>query len=310
MYKRSYFLFYTLIFLLSIFATSSETAEVKIVAKINNNIITNFDLVNEKKYLLALNKNFQNLDKKTIENISKESVIRENIKKIELKKYYELGNINEIFDNSIRQIYINLGLKDLENFKNYLKTEDLEFEDVYKKIEIETLWNQLIYTKYNQKLIINEKDLEAEILKNKKKQKQIKFSEILFSFEKKEEIMIKYKKIVNDLKTENFSEIVPKYSISDSVKNSGSLDWVNENILSNRIKSKIKDLKINDISQPIIIPSGALVLKIDDIRIIEKKIDLEKELKKSIEYEINNQLNNYSLIYYNKIKNNLIINEL
>ena len=62
-------------------------------------------------------------------------------------------------------------------------------------------------------------------------------------------------------------------------------------------------------SQPIIIPSGALILKIDDIKFVDAEIDLEKELEKSIQYEINNQLNNYSVIHYNKIKNKQIINE-
>ena len=128
----------------------------------------------------------------------------------------------------------------MEKFKNYLNDEKLKYKNVYMKIEIESLWNQLIYSKYNERLIINKKDLEREILKNKKKQKFIKFTEILFSFDKKEEINLKYDQILNDLKTNSFSEIVAKYSISDSAKNSGSLDWVNENIYRSELKIKSK----------------------------------------------------------------------
>ena len=309
MIKRNFYLFCFLFLLLNCIHTFSKANEIKIIAKIGNDIITNIDLEDEKKYLIALNKNLQNLENETLAKIAKESLIRENIKKVELLKYYNLGQKNNFFDNAITQIYKNLGFESLEGFKNYLNDEKLKYKNVYMKIEIESLWNQLIYSKYNERLIINKKDLEREILKNKKKQKFIKFTEILFSFDKKEEINLKYDQILNDLKTNNFSEIVAKYSISDSAKNSGSLDWVNENILSNRIKNKIKNLKINEVSQPIIIPSGALILKVDDIKFVKDEINLEKEIEKSIQYEINNQLNNYSIIHYNKIKNKQIINE-
>ena len=309
MIKKNFFLVFFLFFLINFILTFSKANEIKIIAKVGNNIITNIDLIEEKKYLITLNKNLQNLDNETLNRIAKESLVRENIKKFELLKYYNLGDKNKFFDNSIIQIYKNLGFENLEKFKNYLKSEDLKYENVYKKIEIETLWNQLIYSRYNERIIINKKNLEKEILKNKKKQKFLKFSEILLSFDKKEEINLKYDQILNELKSNTFSEIVAKYSISDSVKNLGSLDWVNENILSNRIKNKVKNLKIDEISQPIIIPSGALILKVDDIKFVKEDIDLEKELEQSIQYEINNQLNNYSVIHYNKIKNKQIINE-
>ena len=309
MIKKNFFLVFFLFLLINFILTFSKANEIKIIAKVGNNIITNIDLIEEKKYLITLNKNLQNLDNETLNRIAKESLVRENIKKFELLKYYNLGDKNKFFDNSIIQIYKNLGFENLEKFKNYLKSEDLKYENVYKKIEIETLWNQLIYSRYNERIIINKKNLEKEILKNKKKQKFLKFSEILLSFDKKEEINLKYDQILNELKSNTFSEIVAKYSISDSVKNLGSLDWVNENILSNRIKNKVKNLKIDEISQPIIIPSGALILKVDDIKFVKEDIDLEKELEQSIQYEINNQLNNYSVIHYNKIKNKQIINE-
>ena len=309
MKKKIFYLFFILFLLYNYIHTSSKANEIKIIAKIGNNIITNIDITDEKKYLKALNKNLQNIDNETLTKIAKESLIRENIKKVELLKYYNLGEKNQFFDNAIVQIYNNLGFESLEKFQNYLNDERLTYQNVYMKIEIESLWNQLIYARYNERLIINKKDLETEILKNKKKQKFIKFTEILFSFDKKEEINSKYDQIINDLKFNSFSEIVAKYSISDSAKNLGSLDWVNENILSERIKVKIKNLKIDEISQPIIIPSGALILKVDDIKFVNAEIDLEKELEKSIQYEINNQLNNYSVIHYNKIKNKQIINE-
>lgn len=290
---------------------SHTFAEVRIITKINNQIITNIDVINEQQYLLALNKNLSNLDKEDLNKIAKESIVREKIKKIELNKIFILDQKNKAFDDAVERIYKNLSLKNLEEFKSYLKNKNLEFDQIYKKIEIETLWNQLIYTKFKDRLIIDRNSLREKLSKEFKaeKKKLIKFSEILYSYEQKDQIDEIYNKIKVDLNEKKFSEVVINYSISDSAKNNGSLDWVNLDILSDEIKEKVKNLKKGEISKPIIVPSGALLLKVDEIKIVEEKIDIEAELNKFIQFEMNNQLNNYSLIYFKKLKSNTIINE-
>ena len=305
--------FKLIIFFFIYFATnfSHTFAEVKIITKINNQIITNIDVINEQQYLLALNKNLSNLDREDLNKIAYESIVREKIKKIELNKIFILDQKNKAFDDAVERIYKNLSLKNLEEFKSYLKNKNLEFDQIYKKIEIETLWNQLIYTKFKDRLIIDRNSLREKLSKEFKaeKKKLIKFSEILYSYEQKDQINEIYNKIKIELNEKKFSEIVINYSISDSAKNNGSLDWVNLDILSDEIKEKVKNLKKGEISKPIIVPSGALLLKVDEIKIVEEKIDIETELNKFIQFEMNNQLNNYSLIYFKKLKSNTIINE-
>ena len=304
-------LFFSFFFIVHKSFFTQVNAEVRIIAKIGNNVVTNIDVINEKKYLLALNKDIRNINEDNLLLIAKDSLFRETIKKLELQKYYKLNNKNPIFDNSIKQIYESIGYTSLNEFKKYLSSQNLKYDEIYKKIEIETLWNQFIYSNFNQKVIIDKKELEKKILENNKKNKKklFRFSEILFSYEKKEQIDEIYNLILNDLKTKKFSEIVITYSISDSAKNSGLLDWVDISVLSENIIEKVKSLKIGELSKPILIPSGALVLYVSDIKDVNEKIDLNKELEKAITFELNNQLNNYSLIYFNKIKRKMIINE-
>jgi len=307
MLKLSLFILLTFNIIINDLTANSD--EVKIIIKVNNQIITNLDVINEQKYLLSLNENLKNLNEDQLFTISKDSILKEKIKLSEIKKFYLLGKKNPQIENNIIRIYENIGIDNMQNFKDYLKNKGLNYNEVYKKIEIETLWNQLIYTKFNKRILINKKKKKKKILDNKKQVKQLKFSEILFSFETKDQINKIYNEILKDYENDSFSNIVIKYSISDSAQNSGQLDWVNESILSDQIKDKIKNLKIGEISEPIIIASGALLLKLDDIKFVDEEIDLKKEIDKSINYEINSQLDNYSLIYFSKIRNNLIINE-
>ena len=79
------------------------------------------------------------------------------------------------------------------------------------------------------------------------------------------------------------------------------------NTLNDKIKELI-NLEKGEISNPITMPSGILLLKVSDKKEIVK-IDINKELNKLIEIELTNQLNNYSTIHFNKIKNNQLINE-
>ena len=306
-------IFYILtLFVINIFLifTNVSSAEVKIVMKINNEIITNIDIENEYKYLIALNKSLNNLNKDTVLELAKNSLQKEIIKKIELDKIYELNQKNPSVSLMISNIYKDLGLNSEEEFKSYLKNLKLEFKDIYKKIEIETVWNQMIYTKYNKKVIINEEVLKEQILQNKKKERKFLFLyELVFDFKNKEEINKKYKEILESIKIKGFEETVIMYSIANTKMKSGLVGWVDINTLNNKIKNEVVNLDIGEISNPISIPSGILLLKVDDKKTEIVETDVDKELEKLIEIELTSQLNNYSTIFYNKIKSNQIINE-
>ena len=155
-----------IIFLISIifFNTGLKSQEVKIVAKINNEIITNIDVENEYIYLTALNLSLKDIEKKNLD-FAKNSFIKEKVKKIELLKYYELNKKNMTVDNMMENIFQRLGLNSQSEFKDYLENLELDYDEIYKKIEIETVWNQMIYTRYKDRVIINEDELKKEIMK-------------------------------------------------------------------------------------------------------------------------------------------------
>ena len=78
---------------------------------------------------------------------------------------------------------------------------------------------------------------------------------------------------------------------------SGLVGWVDINTLNKKIKNEVINLDIGEISNPISIPSGILLLKVNDKKTEKIEIDVDKELEKLIEIELTNQLNNYSTIF-------------
>ena len=300
-----------LILLFALIYTQAQSIEIKIIHNIQNEIITNIDIKNEFKYLLALNNSLKELDKEKILNISNESIIREKIKKIELLKNFEEIKINESYSELlIKNIYSRLNLKSINEFEIYLKNYDLKISDIKKKITIDALWNELIIKKYSSKVAINEATIKKEILNNSKIQsKEYQLSEIIFEIVNKEEIEKKYNEIVKSIDEIGFENSAATYSFSDTSKIGGDIGWINESSLNNDIKKSIQNLQIGDLTKPIILSNGILLLKLINIRNLEATIDIENELKKAINYEHNRQLNQYSKIYFNKTKKNLDFNE-
>ncbi len=303
-------LIFTILLITAIFInTDLKSQEVRIVAKVNNEIITNIDVENEYIYLTALNLSLKEIEKKKILDLAKNSLIKEKVKKFELLKYYELNKKNITVDNMINNIFQNLGLNSQSEFIDYLNNLELDYENIYKKIEIETVWNQMIYSKYKDRVIINEDELKKEITDNKEETESFLLYEIIYKFENKNDINTIYNDIIKNIETEGFESTVIKFSISDSKNKSGLIGWVNKNSLSKKVKDEILAMNIGDISKPIILPTGILLLKLEDKKLEKVKIDIEKELENLIKYELNTQLNNYSTMLYNKIEKSLIINE-
>ena len=299
-----------LIFLLTVICTQAQSIETKIIHNIQNEIITNIDIKNEFKYLLALNNSLKELDKKKILNISNESIIREKIKKIEISKNFKEIKLNEDYsEHLLKKIYSRLNLKSINEFEIYLGNYDLKITDIKAKITIDALWNELIIQKYSSKITINESKIKKEILKNSKIQsKEYQLSEIIFEIKSKEEIERKYNEVIKSINEIGFESSAAIYSFSESAKIGGDIGWISENSLNNNIKKNINSLKIGNITQPIILSNGVLILKLINTKNTENIIDIENELKKAIIYERNRQLSQYSKIYYNKTKKNLDFN--
>ena len=300
-----------LILLFALIYTQAQSIEIKIIHNIQNEIITNIDIKNEFKYLLALNNSLKELDKEKILNISNESTIRETIKKIEIKKNFKKIELNDDYSNVLlKNIYSKLNLKSINEFELYLKDYDLTINDIKYKIAIDSLWNELIIQKYSQKITINENNIKKKVLKNNKvESKEYQLSEIIFEVANKEEVKKKYNEVIKSINDEGFENSAAIYSFSESAKIGGDIGWINENSLNNRIRKNINNLKIGEITKPIILSNGILVLKIMNIKKSIIAIDVKSEFKKAINYERNRQLNQYSKIHYNKIKKNLDFNE-
>ena len=302
-----------IILILFIFNTSvSFGVEIKIVAGINDEIITNIDIENEKKYLVFLNPKLKELKINDFDNIAKNSLIGEIIKKKELEKIFDINKkytfVDRIEENLLKQKKIN-GKNDFISFLNY---NNLKYIDIRKKLKIEALWNQLVYKKYFNNIEINKDELRKNItnqFKDSKKKYEYNLSEIVFQEKSNENYKETLKKINNSIKKVGFENTATILSVSNTSKNGGLIGWVNELQISEKIKNKISNLKINEISDPIKIPNGYLLIKLNKKKEFNQKIDIEKELKKLIEMEKNRQLNNFSMIFYKRLKQNTVINE-
>ena len=302
-----------LIFFISfLFSHNSNSFENKIVFKIDNEIITSIDIEEERNYLIALNPNLKKLDNREIIEISKRSIIREKIKKIEISKRLKSTDIPEtLLEDLIKNIYKKLGINNLEDFKKYLEINNVEYSNTLKKIKIETLWNELIFAKYGKKLKVNTIQLKEEIIKNKENEiKSYLLSELLFEVSQLENMDNKYNEIVKTINDIGFDNAVLKYSVSATNSMGGKLDWISENSLNKNIKKLLNSKKINEFTEPITVPGGFLILKINDIKTQKLNIDIDQELNKLIAISKNNQLKQFSKIYFNKVKEDIQIDEI
>lgn len=290
----------------------SQGFENKIKYKINNEIITSLDIEFEKRYLVALNPGLNKFDPKEIVKISERSIINEKIKEQEIEKYFKEKKIPKLYlEKLLKDIYFKLDLKNLNEFKIYLENKNVIYQNVVKKITIEALWNEIILSKFSSKIKIDENAIKDEINKNRdKKQKSYLMSEIFFELNENEKLDQKFNEIKTTIQKNSFENAALKFSISETYSTGGKLDWINENSLNKNIIDKLVNLKINEHTQPIVIPGGFLILKINKIKTEKKEIDIEKELKKMIRSLKNYQFNQFSNIHFNKIKNNIAINEI
>ena len=300
-----------LIFFYSLILFSNADAiENKILFKVNNEIITSIDILTELKYLGTINKDLNKMPKKQAFEIAKKSLIREKIKEIELKKIFKEIIIEDKFLNNLLVDHFESDeIKSIYDFEKYFLLLDISPNLIKKKISIEVLWNQFIFDKFNQNVKINKEIIKNELL-TKDKQKEYLLSEIFFTINENEILDKKTNLLEKEINDKGFSQTALIYSVSNTANKGGKLGWVKETIMSPKIKKIIKQIKINNYTKPIVLPGGFLILKIEDIRETDNDFDLNSEIDKIVRKKANEQLNQFSNIYFNKVKKNIIINEL
>ena len=252
--------------LLSILITHNLNAKIKIKYKIDDIIITNIDIINEKNYLIFLRPDLKNINENEILEISKNSLIREIIKKKELDKIFKNPNNSEFLDELKKNLFNFKRVKSEKEFIELTEKNNIEYEKIIEKMKYEGLWNELIFQKYNNLVKIDEKKLRSELLL--KISSDIKYeynlSEILFEIENNENIVDKYNIIVNFINKNDFKSAASKYSISNSANRGGEIGWIKETLLSDNLSSVLKKINDKGLTKPLKYPNGYLILKIND----------------------------------------------
>jgi len=308
--KKHIVISFIILMILNFQSLSNEN--VYIIYKVDNHIITNFDIEKEFNYLVTLNSELKDLDKKKAMEIARESALREKIKEIELSKYFDIKSIDMNIEIYLKDFYKTLNIKNENEFNEYLIDNDLKIDYITMKIQLEILWNQLIFDRYKDQINIDKTKLKEKINKTNKKieKKMYSLSEIVFEKENNENLDKKIKKINQSINEIGFNNTANVYSISDSSKFGGKIGWIEESQLSEEIIQSLNLLKVGEYTMPM--QSGAvfLVIKIEEIKYEKQLIDEKIELDKLVKFETNRQLEQYSKIFYKQIKINNSIDEL
>ena len=293
------------------FNFKTANSEIFIKAKIDDQIITNIDVKDEKNYLLALNPGLKNLSNEEINRYALDSLINEKIKKIEIEKRFEILVNNEMINKIISDLYMGLGIANVEEFKSHLKNFDINMDLVKNKISVEIAWNDYIFNNYNKAVLVDEDKIRKKIKKLSEKNlvENIFLSEIIFTVNEGENLNSKFNQIKNSINDIGFEETAKIYSVSESRKNGGKIGWVFKSQLSNKILNEIEKIDIGELTVPITTPGGFILLTINEKKNELIQIDENEQFEKAVKFEKNRQLTMYSTLQYKRAYNKTLINE-
>ena len=309
-YSIKIIIFFVVFFFSSFAKFISLASENRILLKVNNELITTIDVLNEISYLKSINKSINNLENQKIIEIARNSLIKDKIKKITLipiVKNFEISD--DDFNRILVSNYSNKGFTKTDEILDYLKSYNVKPELIRNKLTINAIWSQFIYDKYSKNIKIDTDKLKQDIQKNEN-QVEYLLSEIVFELKEKQTINEKFNIIKNAIQKNGFENTALIYSISRTSTSGGNIGWVGENSIDKKILNEITKININDLTKPIVIPGGYLILKLNEKKITKKNVNLDDELRKIIEIKTNEQLNQFSNIFLKKIRKDIIINEL
>ena len=311
-YKKLIFCFFLITFSFKVLGS-----EIKILYKINENIITSYDVENESNYLKTLNKNLAKLPKKELMETAIQSLIREKIKKDEIDRVFEINYEQAMKSNNIKNviksIYTNLNFETEKDFFDYLEKNNVTEKNLKQKFILEQMWNQLIVNKYNSSIKINENQINQkvdEIISKNKDVVSFNLSEIVFLEKNKKDNEEKYLEIKKSINRIGFDETAILYSISESAKLGGKIGWINENQISKKIVDKINEINIGEYTQIINTAGGNIILKLNDKKKEKIEINRQEEITKLIKSKKNQLFTEYSIIFYKELENKAYVEKL
>ena len=295
-------LFFFIIFVANLNFTLDAKEITKIVVKIENEIITNYDIKSEILATLILTK--KEINQKNIDDLKQnalENLIQNRLKKIELKKYNFTRN-----ESKINQYLNSISSNNIQNIKSLFQENGIDYKSFVDNIDIELKWRNLIFNNFSKKIEINLNDIDREVKKillNNENLISYNLSEI--EIKKSEEKIIQ---VLNELKNTNFEDAVIKLSISSTSKNKGELGWVNSNLLSKEISETLEAMKIGEVSKPINRQDTVIFLKLNDKKILENsKINIDNLKSELINQKKNELFSLYSNSLLSKLRNTKFI---
>ena len=307
---KNFKILYIFLILVILNFPKSIALENKILFKVNNEIITTIDIYEEIKFLKIFNPEVNSLNETELFEISKNSVLRDKIKKIEIMKFVSDIKVDDKFlTKLLKNKYSKISINSLVDFENYLKNNNLNIKNIKEKLYIEIIWNDLIFQKFKNKVVIDKDKIKNEILQNpqKESQSELLLSEIVFDANSKIDFQNKYEKILLDIENVGFKKTAIIHSNSDTATNGGLIGWVKVDNLNQKIKEIISKLRQGQFSKPIRTSSGFIIIKIEDKRKYESKFDLNEKVQEVIKFKTNEQLDQFSSMYFNKLKKDLVI---
>ena len=299
--------FFLILLFLNICNNAWTSISNKIVVKVENEIITNYDIKN--KILSSLILAGDEINQENIDNLKRQaldSLIQLKLKKIELKK----TTIQK--DNKQINSYLNsISSNDIVGLRKKFENNGLDYELFVKEIEIQFKWQELIYKLYSKKIQFDEgiinKDLE-KLIKNQSNIVEFNLSEIELATNDKETDKEVISNLLSRIDKEGFEAIAIKYSISSNAKNKGNLGWINSNALSQQILDIVSKMRIGEVSSVIKRQGSLLILKLNDKRISKTNDINVAALKEDLIVQKRNELFNlHSRSHLSKLRNTILI---
>ena len=277
---------------------------------IGNKPITDSDIVDEIKIILILNNQSYSDEKRDqLHELAVKSTVKRTIKDIELERnnFFQLNEAD--LEKELARLASNLFM-DVDTLRNLCESNELDFSKIEDQIKTELYWNSLIFEIYKHNLNINQEEIEdrLRLKQNNNDIEEYLISEIVISKVENEKLDLKIQELKNKIEIEGFEKVARELSISESALKGGDLGWINENIISDKIKSKLIETQIGNISPPIILDNGILLFKVRDKRKINQNISLEEIKNELIAAEKSKILNMHSMSHYDKVRRSISIN--
>ncbi len=300
-----------LIILLSFFLIEKANSGISdsLFMTVGNKAITKSDVVNEIKILLILNnESYSDEKREQLQDMAIKSIIKRSIKKSEVERVNFLKFNQDDLNMELKKLANKINL-DLDTLKNICASNELDFLLVEDQIKIELMWNSLIFEIYKNRLSINQEEIEEQIklFQNKKNIEEYLISEILLPPIEKGKIKNEIQNLKKEIAEKGFENVARDLSISESSVRGGDLGWINENIISKKIKSSIINTTIGEISEPIILQEGILLFQVRSKRNIANELTLEQTKNQLVQAEKIKILNMYSLTHYDKLRRSVTV---